>query len=134
MHVLLSVGWLCVALFMHRVRLNKCNREHFIGETQGAYLIIIKNCISSGLYDMIIPPVQSEICVKVPWIFEAFGTIFWKEDMVQNVFRVACERKQMGNVEQNREVLRMVLLFLVLRHVKLISTLTEAKIMALISA
>jgi len=40
----------------------------------------------------------------------------------------------MGDVEQNGQVLGMVSLFLVIGHVTFISTLTEAKIMALISA
>jgi len=48
--------------------------------------------------------------------------------------RLACERKHMGNVEQNRQVVGMGLPFPVTGHVKVISTLTEAKIMALISA
>ena len=110
-------------------------RKHCIGGIQGAYLVIIENCISSGLNNMIIPPVQREICMKVPWIFPALtSAIFRKEDRYQNVFRHACERKQMGDVEQNGQVFGMVSLAPVLSHVKLISTLTEAKIVAVISA
>jgi len=95
------------------------------------YLVIIESGVSSGLNDMIIPPIQSEICMKVT--SPVFIT-FWKEDIFQNEFRHACERKQMGDVEQKRQGLGMVSLFLVLGHMELISTLTEAKIMGLIIA
>jgi len=105
-----------------------------IGRIRGAYLVIIKNRVSSGLNDMIIPPAQSKFCMKVPRTMLASTTIFRVENIYHNFVRLACKRKQMGNVEQNGQVVGMVSLAPVLSHVKLISTLTEAKIVAVISA
>jgi len=72
--------------------------------------------------------------MKVPWTTPAPTTIFPTENIFQNFIRLARERKQMSDVEQNRQGLGVFSLFLVLGHVKLISTLTEAKIMGLINA
>jgi len=113
---------------------NRYKHEHCTSEKRGAYIIVIENCVPSGLYDMIIPPIQRKICMEVPWISPDLSTIFEKEDISQNVFRLERLRKHMRDVEQNRQVLRMVPLFPVFGHVKLIRTLTEAKIMTSLSA
>jgi len=107
---------------------------HCIDETWGVYLVIIENYVSSGLNDMVIPPVQSKSCMKVLRTVPGPSTIFRMENISHNFFRLARVRKQMGDVEQKRQVLGMLLLLLVLSHVKLVSTLTEAKPMTLISA
>jgi len=53
-------------------------------------------------------------------------TCFWMEDIFPNFFILARARKHMGEVEQKRQLLGMVSLFLVVGHVKLISTLKVA--------
>jgi len=50
------------------------------------------------------------------------NTCFWMEDIFPNSFMLARARKHMGEVEQNRQLLGMVSLFLVVGHVKLISS------------
>ena len=71
--------------------------------------------------------------MKVPRTCPALSMTFGKEDISQKFFRLAGKRKHMGDVEQNQHVLGVLLLYLVLDHVKIISTLTGAKKMALIS-
>jgi len=53
-------------------------------------------------------------------------TCFWIEDISPDSFMLARARKHMGEVEQKRQLLGMVSLFLVVGHVKLISTLKVA--------
>jgi len=53
-------------------------------------------------------------------------TCFWMEDIFPNSFILARARKHMGEVEQKRQLVGMVSLFLVVGHVKLISTLKVA--------
>jgi len=48
------------------------------------------------------------------------------EDKFPNSFMLARARKHMGEVEQKRQLLGMFSLFLVVSHVKLISTLKVA--------
>jgi len=115
--------------------IDRYEREYCVDKTWGAaYLIIIENCVSSGLNYMIIPPVQTKICMKVLRTVLAPTTIFCMENISHNSFRLACERKHMRDVEQSQQGFGMVSLFPVLDQVKLVSTLTEAKKTPLVSA
>jgi len=70
-------------------------------EILGTHLVVIKNCVSSRLDDMVIPPIQNIVCMKVPWMFPGPGHMFGKEDTSHNVFRLTSKRKHMSNAEQS---------------------------------
>ena len=108
-------------------------RKDCIGGIRDAYLVIVEDCVSSGLHNMIIPPVQRKICMKVHRTVPS-TTISRMKNISHNFIRLACEREHMGNVEPSQQDVGMGFLFAILRHLKFVSTLTEAKIMALVSA